>query len=129
MCLSCCVRGRKGTLKVVIAFSVRELRSSSANSTSSSKLSACLTPKANEWQSEPSYGYYSGLTPDVLPRRVMRNGQLFFDHRFDPSGQAIKDGTFWPIVILFAILSRSPYSFVHFLPFLVPKVLSYDNVA
>ena len=72
----------------------RELRSSSANSTSSSKLSACLTPKANEWESEPSYGYYSGLSPDVLPRRVMRNGQLVFDHRFDPSGRAIKDGIF-----------------------------------
>jgi hypothetical protein len=30
---------------------------------------------------------------------------------------------------LFAILSPSPYSVVHFLPFLVPKVMSYDNVA
>lgn len=77
----------------------------------------------------------------------MRNGQLFFDHRFDPSGQAIKDGIFlanryfvcnpfpvplqWtvPLLCLQSFPRPLKMDLVHFLPFLVPKVMSYDNVA
>jgi hypothetical protein len=55
----------------------------------------------------------------AMPRRVMLNGTLYWDHRFDPAGSAIKDGLSLSYLSLVSLLCLSLRSMLARYPLLL----------